>query len=217
MNGRKQPTYPPEAHATPNCNCIGKICSGCGQTKCLGFFHRFILSRDGYRSKCIECRKGEWLNDERRAKKKELYWRDHEATREYHKNWYRQNPERAREYRRNSYRKNIEAEKTYSAEYNRSDRGKQRYKRYYELHPEKNANRRNIERGSGTYTAQEWTELKETYNYTCLCCGKQEPDIKLTPDHVIPLTKGGSNTIDNIQPLCITCNKRKGTKKTDYR
>ncbi len=50
-----------------------------------------------------------------------------------------------------------------------------------------------------------------------LGCGYKEPEIKLTLDHVIPLSKGGRNIIDNIQPLCLACNDSKGTKNTDYR
>jgi 5-methylcytosine-specific restriction endonuclease McrA len=71
-----------------------------------------------------------------------------------------------------------------------------------------------IRQAEGQFTCEEWLLLLEHYNYRCLACGSSE---NLVPDHVIPISKHGRNTIDNIQPLCATCNKRKGTKTTDYR
>jgi 5-methylcytosine-specific restriction endonuclease McrA len=70
---------------------------------------------------------------------------------------------------------------------------------------------------SGSYTGSEWLVLKHKYNNTCLRCKRKEPEIKLTADHVIPLAKHGANSIDNIQPLCASCNARKHTNTTDYR
>lgn len=68
------------------------------------------------------------------------------------------------------------------------------------------------------YTKEEWIALKEKYNNKCLACNKTEKEILLTPDHIIPLIKGGKNTIDNIQPLCISCNRKKNDKQIiDYR
>lgn len=82
----------------------------------------------------------------------------------------------------------------------------------------KNHRRRaSLVQAEGNHTAKEWEDLCEHYDYTCLCCGKKEPEIKLTADHVIPLSKKGKNSIDNIQPLCGSCNFKKHTKTTDFR
>jgi len=74
---------------------------------------------------------------------------------------------------------------------------------------------RQIQNG-GFHTPTEWKKLKEKNNYTCLCCGRKEPDIKLTKDHIIPVSKGGTNNISNIQPLCNYCNVKKYTKTIRY-
>lgn len=66
----------------------------------------------------------------------------------------------------------------------------------------------------GTYTVDEWSALKAMYAYTCLKCGKKEPEIKLTFDHVDPF---GRNDIHNCQPLCRPCNAGKKQRCIDYR
>ena len=73
----------------------------------------------------------------------------------------------------------------------------------------------------GTHTFREWELLKKQYNYTCPCCGLSEPFIgqkseNLTEDHIIPLSKCGSDLIENIQPLCLDCNIKKHTKIIKY-
>jgi 5-methylcytosine-specific restriction endonuclease McrA len=68
----------------------------------------------------------------------------------------------------------------------------------------------------GFHTQGEWETLKAQYNWTCPACRKQEPDIKLTQDHIVPLTKGGSDNIENIQPLCKSCNSTKHTRIIKY-
>jgi hypothetical protein len=43
----------------------------------------------------------------------------------------------------------------------------------------------------------------------CIECGSQE---RLEYDHIIPVSKGGSNTERNIQLLCEKCNRKKSDK-----
>jgi 5-methylcytosine-specific restriction endonuclease McrA len=69
----------------------------------------------------------------------------------------------------------------------------------------------------GKHTRQQWQQLKALYGFTCLACGRKEPEIKLTRDHVIPIDAGGSDGIENIQPLCEDCNNKKATANVDYR
>lgn len=65
------------------------------------------------------------------------------------------------------------------------------------------------------FTLDEWLALCTRYGNRCLKCGERF-DV-LSPDHIIPLSAGGTNTIDNIQCLCWRCNIGKGVKTTDYR
>lgn len=91
-------------------------------------------------------------------------------------------------------------------------------RRHPETHRAIQARRRAHQRGAvGTVTAKEWTELKLRHGNRCLGCGRSEPEIRLTMDHVIPISKGGIHTIENIQPLCGSCNSKKGTRSIDFR
>lgn len=75
--------------------------------------------------------------------------------------------------------------------------------------------RARIKYNGGYFTAEEFIELKNKQGNKCLACKRF--DLKLVADHVIPLVKGGTNDISNIQILCSRCNNKKYTKDTDYR
>jgi len=82
---------------------------------------------------------------------------------------------------------------------------------------QKNMWSRRKREADGNHSFAQWEELKAKYNWTCPACTKKEPEIKLTEDHIIPLVKGGSDNIENIQPLCLKCNLRKHTKTIKYK
>lgn len=66
------------------------------------------------------------------------------------------------------------------------------------------AKKKNI---SGIFTVKEWQDLKASYSNTCVYCGISE--VFLTVDHIEAISKGGSNSIENIAPACALCNRAK--------
>jgi len=72
---------------------------------------------------------------------------------------------------------------------------------------------------AGSYSLAEWRSLLATYD-RCPMCLRSWHEIPapakggevITVDHVIPISRGGSNAIDNIQPLCYSCNSAKGDR-----
>lgn len=85
------------------------------------------------------------------------------------------------------------------------------HKNYCKKHPEiishlKSRRYAREKNAIGFHTLKEWNELKLKYNNKCAICGLEK---KLTKDHIIPLSKNGTDFIDNIQPLCKNCNSKK--------
>lgn len=175
-----------------------KRCTKCGQTKLLTEFSKNSEHSDGLASNCRKC----VYENEKKWKKK-----NPEKVSARQKRWRDANREsqivRCKEWRDNN--------QAYTKEYD---------KEYRQTHKQERAilqrNRKARERQSGVkITAQEWVNLKDKYGNKCLCCGRN--DTVLAMDHVVPLSKGGIHSIDNIQPLCKSCNSHKSDKIIDYR
>ncbi len=72
---------------------------------------------------------------------------------------------------------------------------------------------------TGSYTQLEWSEVLSRYD-RCPGCGRTWKDIRplrgrdsaITIDHIVPLSRGGANDVSNLQPLCHSCNSRKGNR-----
>lgn len=199
-----------------------KVCSKCHEEKPTSEFAKSRIHKDGLYSSCKGCKAV--VNKAYTQANKEV------VSKKRHSH-YEANKEAAATWGRSYYQANkarINARTTAHGRVNRL-----RYNGYSKAWQERNKDRVTAQRhitlaawraaciaGKKTpnnFTLQQWEELKAKYDHRCLCCGKQEPQIVLSSDHIIPLERGGANDISNIQPLCLPCNRRKHAKTIDYR
>ncbi len=228
-------------HVTPDCLCEGKRCTKCKQLRCIGQYNKDKRLKSGLQSACKVCLhrdNKEWREENPEynrgrirayhslhpADEKE-YWAQYKLRidrREYHRSYRIQNIEKVRAKDRlfgHSPQKRAYSKRRYQQTREQQIANSTRWRKNNLARcAAREARRRTLKTlAGGSYTVAEWEDLKAKYTYSCLCCRKQEPEIKLTADHIIPVTKGGSSNIDNIQPLCGTCNTRKRTRIIDYR
>ena len=165
-----------------------------------------------FNPKKIKVARDKWIKDNPEQNKRyKKNWR--EANLGYQKEWTKKNPERRKEITKKGLKK---YRKIYP------ERVKMSIKKWAQANPEKirmiNKKHSAKRRGAlGSHTLEQWKILKNKYNNCCAICGRQEPFTDLwyqflTEDHISPISKGGSNFIENIQPLCIYCNGKKGVK-----
>jgi 5-methylcytosine-specific restriction endonuclease McrA len=62
---------------------------------------------------------------------------------------------------------------------------------------------------AGSHTVAEWNAIALKQRGKCAHCGHKT---KLTRDHKVPLSRGGTDFAFNLQGLCKPCNSRKGAK-----
>lgn len=183
-----------------------KQCKRCKQFKSLDNF-RLVKQKIRYKDKvyhtenyipyCRECERKNALEHRNknldRARKSSREWREKNPLKAFLATmlWRDENREYTREYAR-----------TWSKEHPENVRA---------AHQTRRARKKNAE---GSFTYEEFERLLEQCEYRCLACGSTK---NLSADHVVPLSKGGTNYISNIQVLCKRCNSKKKDKTIDYR
>jgi 5-methylcytosine-specific restriction endonuclease McrA len=155
-----------------------------------------------------------WRNENRERIKflSKKYRKEHpERVKECKNIWNRLHPEKARISAKKWQKANPQRRKIISNRYNQKhpEAGRRSAKKY----------RRIKFNAEGSHTQGEWELLKKQYGYICPRCKRQEPfmgqyRLYLTEDHIIPISKGGTDNIENIQPLCHSCNAIKGNRIT---
>ena len=145
---------------------------------------------------------------------------------DYLREWKKNNKEKIKEYAKNYKPRKRELAKT--EPYKQKKR--EHYKKYYKANKERinklarlryNRERNHLKvskrwartkSSNGSFSLEEWNEIKRLQEYLCLVCKRKEPEIKLTIDHILPISKGGKHIKENIQGLCLSCNSSKGNK-----
>lgn len=56
-------------------------------------------------------------------------------------------------------------------------------------------------------------EVFKRDGFKCVYCGNTPPNVLLEVDHVIPVSKGGTNQIDNLVCSCYDCNRGKSANE----
>jgi 5-methylcytosine-specific restriction endonuclease McrA len=213
----------------------GQHCSVCRKWRLLNMFSP--RKRGGYYKRCKACeaeRRRVYIAanyEALQAKKRQLYYDNVELSRAKNRARYQANIEHLRakdreraarpEYRE---KRRLKLRVYYTSNQDREQAlGRERSRRWRKEHREQKADQGRRRRARlaltpGAHTEAQRQALKARYGYRCLRCGRCEPEVALTRDHMIPLgLPGASDAIDNIQLLCGPCNSWKGRRRLDYR
>ena len=201
-----------------------KRCAKCKEEKPYTLFSKDKGRKDGYQPYCKACYRAYYHANHKKLRRKQAdyYEKNKEWFREHNKNYYKENRDtvlatnrqwvadnydRAQEYKHEWYENNKDYHAKQGKEWARNNPDSARL-----VWQRRRARERQL---PNTLTSDEWEAIKTTSDNRCLCCGRS--DVKLTMDHIIPLSSDGGTTADNIQPLCLSCNSIKHTKTIDYR
>lgn len=172
----------------------------------------------GISSQCKGCRRDYLDTRKERDRYLNKKWRDENKDRlkKYDEEYRRNNKEHYRDYNYSYYRKNKEKINKRYAEYYQEN--KEIYKKnqaaYAKEKPEifrryRQERKHRLEMLMYDFTPEQWQHCLMHFNHSCAYCGHTDA---LEQEHVIPVSKGGHYTADNIIPACRSCNASKNNK-----
>lgn len=220
-----------------------KVCKKCGEPKALTEFNRDARRRDGHHPYCKACKSAEWRDRYERGKDRILaqhkvhYEMNRDAVLARQKVAYTRkraeqpalpkppratlSPEekRARKRAWAVAHRAVERDQKRARRHANPSHAREVHARWRETNRIRILSRHHARQArllgrAEAWTVAEWDALITVFGNRCLCCGATE---RITIDHVIPMRKGGSNLIANLQPLCLGCNNHKKQRTTDYR
>ena len=160
---------------------------------------------------CIKCG-----NTLRYTRNKACVFCQHKISRE----WYIANREKCKNVARKWRRANLDRDAARCRK--RRKENPEKYRAYVRKWGLANRDKRNAmdqrrqARMYGNVTeSYDFKAICDHYNNCCVKCG--DSGIKLTIDHIKPVSKGGPDIAENIQPLCRKCNSSKGVRNVDHR
>lgn len=199
-----------------------KRCTKCGEEKpaTTEYFHRSKLGRYGLRSACKLCAHAYKVTNRERtsAYSRAYYVANREHLRELRHAWYIQNRDRHNEKSLKRYAENREQELENKRKWyvrNRSEHIKKAlaWRAGVPGRGAEYARRRRAQKSGaeGNHTANDVKQQYENQRGKCYYCHKKVGN-DYHVDHVIPLSRGGSNGPENIVIACPTCNCSKNDK-----
>ncbi len=203
-----------------------KKCPKCGQTKDIGEFYKCKSRRDGFTSWCKECSNTSHKNyvennrEQLREYDREEYYKNRERHLENRRKSNERNKEKIKKARKVYYKNNkeriLEQDAKYRSEH--KDAIAARMKKYYEIHKDefvyRARERKKLVRATkdGTITKATLDEMYEAQEHKCGYCGRDLDELGKHLDHILPLSKGGRHTINNVHWVCPKCNLEKNNK-----
>lgn len=172
---------------------------------------------------CLEKSKNKYRSVEKNRQKeieyKKKYRKENrDAVLDYAKRYWRESP-KARETNKKSKAKRRMEISRYNSDYYQKNRdymikrNRDKYPRYKDYFLAKNRERRaKLMECDGTHTKEDVENILISQSWRCVYCSCDLNDSGHHVDHIIPLSKGGGNGIENIQCLCPSCNLRKSDR-----